>query len=96
MDRAAYAFLTRFFTSSLVSDCNGNVLTTVGLGEPAFAGDPGTQAEEAGVFVPMRFAIDDAFHALAPGVGPEAPAQTETRRVRVQFTPGARFGEKPR
>src|SRR5438034_1264694 len=40
----------------------------------------------------MRLAINDAFYALAPGVGPEAPVQIETIRVRVQFNPGARFG----
>ena len=72
----------------------------IGLGEPAFAGDAGAEAEEAGVFVPMRVAINNAFHALGPGVRPETPVQIEAIRVGVQFDPRARFragvfGPKP-
>src|SRR6185295_16537897 len=57
--------------------------------QPAFAGDPGAEAEVAGVLVAVGVAVDHALHTLEFGVGPQAPVHVEAPRIGIEFDPGA-------
>src|SRR2546426_2486739 len=63
----------------------------VRLREPAFARDARAEAQETGVLIAMRVAIDHTLYAFALRVRPEPPVQVETKRVRVQFNPRPGF-----
>jgi hypothetical protein len=62
----------------------------VGLGQPALAGDTGSETQEVEVVQPMGVAVDHAFHAEFLGLPPQTPIEIESIRARIEFNPSAR------
>jgi hypothetical protein len=61
----------------------GQRIDDIGLGKPAFAGDSSAKAQKPGVLEAVRVAIDDAFDALAFGVGQSR--QSRSKRYGLAF-----------
>jgi len=62
------------------------------LFQPPLSGDARAQAQEAGVFVAVGVAVDDAFDSFGFCVRPEPPVQVEAIGVGVQLNPGSSLG----
>ena len=57
------------------------------FGQPAFAGDVGTEAEVLELRDVVRVGIDDATDAFPFREGPEAPVHVEAASISVEFNP---------
>src|SRR5256884_6940414 len=84
-------FVASFFPQFFEQRFPRQRVDDVRLGEPAFARDARAEAEETGVLIAMRVAIDHTLYAFALRVRPEPPVQVEAIRVRVQFNPRPGF-----